>query len=160
MNRLSALGALLVLAAAPHAGSAQETLVIPPEVMEAIQSDVATIHMDLMQANIRLQAGQSGTFWAIYDEYLAEVKSLAAQRTELMKDFALAFDTMTNESAMEMGRRGLAIDAQRNEGVGKYFERIGREVGGMVAGQYLQIEARIQTIKDFRLELEVPIIGG
>jgi hypothetical protein len=128
--------------------------------MQAIQSDVATLHMDLMQANIMLQPGQAGPFWAIYDSYLSELKSLTAQRTELLKDFALAFDSMTDETATEMGKRALAFDAQRNELVGKYFGRIAEEVGGIAAGQFLQIEARIATIKDLRIELEVPIIGG
>ena len=33
-------------------------------------------------------------------------------------------------------------------------------LGGVVAGQFLQIENRINTLKDLRLELELPIIGG
>jgi hypothetical protein len=160
MKGIKTLAALLALAVLPATVSAQDTLVIPPEIMQAIQSDVATLHMDLMQANIMLQPGQAGPFWAIYDSYLSELKILTAQRTELLKDFALAFDTMTDEAATEMGKRALAFDAQRNELVGKYFGRIAEEVGGITAGQFLQIEARIATIKDLRIELDVPIIGG
>jgi len=160
MKGIKALAVLLTLATVPASVSAQQTLEIPPEVMDAIHSDVSTIHMDLMQANIVLQPGQAGPFWAIYDEYLGEMKALTTERTELLKDFALAFNTFTEENAVEMGRRALAFDARRNELTGKYFERIAAEVGGKAAGQFLQIEARILTIKDLRVELEVPIIGG
>jgi hypothetical protein len=113
-----------------------------------------------MQATITLEPGQSGAFWSIYDEYLAEVASLTAERTELVKDFALAFDTMDDETAEAMGRRALQYDARRHETIAKYFDRIADEMGGKVAGQFLQIENRIYTLKDLRLELEVPIIGG
>ena len=160
MKGIKAFAALLVMATIPASLSGQETLVIPPEIMEAIQSDVATIHMDLMQANIVLKEGQAGKFWPVYDEYLTELKTLAAERTDLVKDFALAFETMTDATAVDMGRRALAFDARRNELVAKYFERIAEEVGGIAAGQFLQIEARIWTIKDMRIAIEIPILGG
>jgi len=160
MKFIQACCVLLATALGSASLSAQETLEIPPEIMDAIQTDVATIHQELMQASIVLQPGQSGKFWAIYDEYLAEVRTLAAERTELIKDFALAFETMTDEMAVTMGKRAIAFDAQRHRLVSRYFDRIAGEVGGIAAGQFLQIEARIQTIKDLRLEMEVPIIGG
>jgi hypothetical protein len=160
MRGVKTFAVLLAMAVVPATVSAQEALEIPPEIMEAIQSDVATIHMDIMQATIRLQPGQAGTFWAVYDEYLAEMKTLTTERTELLTDFALAFEILTDQSATEMGKRALAFDARRNEMVGKYFGRIAEEVGGIAAGQFLQIESRIQTIKDFRIAIEVPIIGG
>ena len=159
MNHFKTFGLVAALVAAPLAVSAQDTLEIPPELMEAIQSDVATIHMSLMQANIVLRPGQSGPFWAIYDEYLAEVRTLAAERTELITDFAMAFETMTDEAAVTMGHRALDFDRRRQDLVSMYFDRIAGEVGGIAAGQFLQIETRIQTIKDLRIELEVPIIG-
>ena len=160
MKLAKALAVLLATVAGPAALSAQEVLTIPPEIMEAIQSDVATIHMDLMQASIVLKEGQAGKFWPIYDEYLGELKTLTAERTEVIKDFALAFGTMTDATAIEMGKRALAFDARRHDLTAKYFDRIAKEVGGIVAGQFLQIEARISTIKDLRVQLEVPIIGG
>jgi len=159
MKHIRTLALLAAFAAAPAVVSAQDTLEISPELMEAIQTDVATIHVALMQDNIVLQPGQAGTFWAVYDEYLAEVRELTAERAELIKDFAMAFDTMTDESATTMGRRAIEFDARRNALVSKYFERIASEIGGIVAGQFLQIENRIQTIKDLQVELEVPIIG-
>jgi len=160
MKLAKALPVLVAMVAGPATLSAQETLTIPPEIMDAIQSDVATIHMDLMQASIVLKEGQAGKFWPIYDEYLAELKTLTAERTEVIKDFALAFETMTDATAVEMGKRALAFDARRHDLTAKYFDRIAQDVGGIVAGQFLQIEARIATIKDLRIQLEVPLTGG
>jgi hypothetical protein len=61
MKGLKAWTVCLALVAGPATVAAQETLEIPPEIMEAIQSDVATIHMDLMQATIVLEEGQPGS---------------------------------------------------------------------------------------------------
>ena len=150
---------LVALVFAPVAVSAQQELEIPPEVMEAIRSDVATVHMDLMQSTLLLQPGQAGSFWSVYDEYLVEVQSLTQQRTELLRDFAAAFQDMDDEAAIQMGRRALEIDARRHQLLSDYFERIASQVSGVIAGQFLQIENRIATVKDLRLELEVPVIG-
>lgn len=159
MNAWKAMALLGGVLLSPVAMAGQETLEIPPEMMEAIQGDVATIHQDLMQGTIDLAPGEAGPFWAIYDDYLAEVRTLTAERAELVKDFALAFDTMTDEAAVEMGGRALDADQRRHDVLEQYFARISDELGGKVAGQFLQIESRIYTLKDLRLQLEVPIIG-
>ncbi len=149
---------LTVLAAAPAPLLAQQ-VEIPPEIMEALQKDVATLHQDIMQQTIVLEPGEAAPFWAIYDEYLGEIRSMAAERTELLADFADAFHGMTDEQAMQMGHRALEFDQRRHDVTSEYFDRIGDEVGGRVAGQFLQVESRIQMLKDLRLAIEVPIIG-
>ena len=45
MRLTKAVIAFLTVAAVPAGLPAQETLEIPPEIMEAIQTDVATIHL-------------------------------------------------------------------------------------------------------------------
>ena len=150
--------ALTVLGTAPASLLAQQ-VEIPPEIMEALEKDVATLHQDIMQQTIVLEPGEAAPFWAIYDEYLTEVRALTAQRTELLVDFADVFHGMTDDQAMEMGRRALDFDQRRHDLASEYFDRIGDEVGGRVAGQFLQVENRIQMLKDLRLAIEVPIIG-
>jgi hypothetical protein len=150
--------ALAVFGTAPVTLAAQQ-VEIPPEIMEALQKDVATLHQEVMQQTIVLEPGEAAPFWAIYDEYLGEIQTMAAERTELLADFADAFHGMTDEQAMAMGRRALDFDQRRHDVMAEYFERIGDEIGGRVAGQFLQVENRIQMLKDLRLAIEIPIIG-
>ena len=165
MNMWRSAGLLLLAVSALSVGatnlSAQEpaTIEIPPELMDALQQDIATLHQDVMQQSIQLEPGQAGAFWEIYDDYLDEVRALTAERTELLRDFALAYDTMSDDQARAMGRRALEFERRRHEAVEEYFVRIGDDVGGRAAGQFLQIEHRIQMLKDLRLAIEIPLIG-
>lgn len=159
MRALERLCLAFMLAATPAAAIAQDAVEIPPDIMEALQMDVSTIHMELTQANIRLQPAQSGPFWSIYGEYLGDVQSLTTERAELIRDFATAYGTMTDAQAVEVGHRVLAFNARRDDLVARYFDRIASEVSGLVAGQFLQIENRIWTLKDLRLQVEIPIVG-
>jgi len=154
--------AVLIAAALllPAAVGAQDNMEIPPEIMEAIQGDISTIHMDVMQATIRLEPGQAGSFWGIYDEYLGEVQGITAQLTELVRDLAIGFDTMTDASASDLGERWFDIESQRIGLLHEYFGKVSEDVGGVAAGQFLQIENRIHMLKDLRLAMEIPIIGG
>jgi hypothetical protein len=162
MNRLHAtLLAVTALAAFETTpGYAQAETEIPPEVMQMITGDISTIHMDVMQATIMLEPGQSGAFWTIYDEYLQGVAELTEQRTQLIRDYALQFDGMTTDAAGALGRRAIEVEERRLALLEQYFARIDDSLDGRVAAQFLQIENRIGTLKDLRLMMELPIIGG
>ena len=77
-------------------------------------------------------------------------------------DFVLCKETeiYPKQLMIDTGHLLAHFELAQQKAVAKYFERIGAEVSGKVAGQFLQIESRIATIKDLRVEMEVPIIGG
>ena len=102
MSSWKKIALVVAVASLPGALAAQETPEIPPEIMEALQKDVATLHQEVMQASVVLEPGETGPFWSIYDEYLGEIQSLTAERTTLLRDFAEAFETMSDDQAMEM----------------------------------------------------------
>jgi len=87
------------------------------------------------------------------------VLGLTAQRTELVRDIALAFEDMSDADAVALGRRALELDERRSQHLADYFDRIAEALGGRTAAQFLQIENRIATLKDLRLMMEIPIIG-
>ncbi len=160
MKNLVLVGLTWAALTLPGGAAAQETIEIPPEFMEALKADVSTVHMEVMQASIMLQPGQAGTFWGIYDEYLKELGSLTEGGATLLRDFAVAFETMTDDQAVDLGGRALDLKAGTLQLRRRYFERIASEVSGKAAGQFLQIENQLQTLLDLRVAMEVPIIGG
>lgn len=155
------VSAAIVAAAllAPAAGSAQEPSEIPPEFMEALQKDVATLRMDVMQSTIQLQAGEATTFWSIYEDFLGEMNDRVAARTELLRDYAVKYASLTNEQAIDMGKRAIDMEKERMDVISDYFDRISKEVSGLTAAQFYQIEQQTDMLMDLRLAMEVPIIG-
>jgi hypothetical protein len=144
---------------APRAGTAQEELEIPPEFMEALQKDVATLRMDAMQGTIQLQPGEASTFWTIYEEFLAEMNVRVAGRTELLRDYAVQYAGLTDEQAIAMGNRAIEMEMDRMGLISEYFQRISTEVSGVTAAQFYQIEQQTDLLINLRLAMEVPIIG-
>jgi hypothetical protein len=141
------------------AGTAQEELEIPPEFMEALQKDAATLRMDVMQGTIQLQPGEASTFWTIYEEFLAEMNIRVAGRTELLRDYAVQYAGLTDEQAIAMGERAIEMEMDRMALIAQYFDRIATEVSGVTAAQFYQIEQQTNMLIDLRLAMDVPIIG-
>jgi len=148
-------GALL----APVAGVAQQEMEMPPEFLEALQKDVATLRMDAMQKTIQLEPGEAPIFWIIYEQFLDELNGRIAGRAELLRDYIVNYAELTDEQAIVMGNRAITIEIDRLALVARYFDRISEELSGITAAQFYQIEQQTDMLIDLRLAMELPIIG-
>lgn len=153
----AALAVALIL---PATATAQQEMAyeeLPPEFIEALKKDAATLRMDIMQANIQLEPGEASTFWGIYEEYVDDLGTRVADRTELIRDYAAEYTELTDEQATELAGRALALERERLDLLNQYFDRIANEVGGIEAAQFYQIENRADMLIDLRLAMEIPI---
>ncbi len=159
MKRIVSAAMVTAALLAPMAGSAQQEMEIPPEFMEALQKDAATLRMDAMQSTIQLHAGEASAFWTIYEGFLGEMNDRVAARTELLRDYAVQYAELTNDQAIAMGKRAIEMEMDRMSLIALYFDRISNEVSGVTAAQFYQIEQQTDMLIDLRLAMEVPIIG-
>jgi len=157
---LFALVALSLLGGAPAPLAAQETIEIPPEFMEALRKDVRQMRTQAMQSAIVLEPGQSATFWPIYEEYQAELEEITQARTELIRDYAMMFETMSDDQAVDLGHRAMELRSEQMNLLRSYFDQIADDVSGTTAGQFYQVENQVQMLIDLQLAMEIPIIGG
>jgi hypothetical protein len=162
VKRFKWIAVAAAIVAAPVGALGQQTMdvEIPPEFMAALQKDLTTLRMDAMQTTIQLEPGTASTFWGIYEEYLVELEDVTAGRAELLKDYALQYETLSDDQIMTLGRRAIGQRMDHAALISRYFERIGDEVGGRAAGQFYQIENQVQMLIDLRLAMEIPIIEG
>lgn len=161
MKRLIlSLVALGLIGFAPDRLAAQETLEIPPEFMEALKKDVRQMRTQAMQSAIILEPGQATTFWPIYEEYQAELEGITQARTELIRDYAMMFETMSDDQAVDLGHRAMELRGNQMDLLRRYFDRIAEDVSGTTAGQFYQVESQVQMLIDLQLAMEIPVIGG
>jgi hypothetical protein len=159
MQRFVRAGLFAAALLVPVAGAAQEEIEIPPEFLEALQHDAATLRLDVMQGNIQLQPGEAPVFWTIYEQFLEDLNSRIAGRAELLRDYVTQYTELTEEQAIVMGNRAIAIEIDRIALIARYFDRVAQEVSGIAAAQFYQIEQQTDILIDLRLATELPIIG-
>ncbi len=112
-NAFLALVAIALIGSGPDRLAAQQEIEIPPEFMEALRKDVRQMRTQAMQSAIILQPGQATTFWPIYEEYQAELEEITQTGTELLRDYAVMFETMSDDQAVDLGHRAMELRGEQ-----------------------------------------------
>jgi len=67
---------------------------------------------------------------------------------------------MTDEKADQLIKNAMAYQKQRDELLGKYYERIKQELGAVTAARFVQVEHQLLTIIDLRIASSLPVVGS
>ena len=71
---------------------------------EVLNADKKAIVADTME----LSETESAPFWALYNEYNAELYKVHTKRVNIIKDYAANYETLTNEKADELWKATMA----------------------------------------------------
>jgi len=75
-------------------------------------------------------------------------------------EYSRSYNTMTDEKADQLIKNAMAYQKQRDELLGKYYERIKQELGAVTAARFVQVEHQLLTIIDLRIASSLPVVGS
>ena len=70
-------------------------------------------------------------FWPIYRDYDVELNKLNDLRVANIKEYARTYTEMTDAKADELIKDAMTFQKQRDELLGKYYERVKQELGAI-----------------------------
>jgi|SRR5215469_4863544 len=129
------------------------------EYVELLRTDVRQQKAEIMGAVMLLSADDATKFWPIYSEYDAELSKLNDQRVENIKEYAQAYDQMTDEKADELIQKSLAYQKQRGELLAKTYDRVKQALGAVTAARFAQVEHQLLLIIDLRIASSLPVVS-
>jgi len=127
--------------------------------VDLMRRDVRQQKAEIMGAVMVLSAEDAAKFWPIYSEYDAELTKLNDQRVENIKEYARAYDQMTDEKADELVQKSLAYQNQRAELLAKTYGRVKEAVGAVTAARFIQVEHQLLLIIDLQIVSSLPVVG-
>jgi hypothetical protein len=127
--------------------------------IDLLRKDVRQEKAEIMGAVMVLGADDAAKFWPIYSEYDAELTKLNDQRVANIKEYAQAYDKMTDEKADDLIHKSLAYQNQRAELLAKTYERIKQAVGAITAARFAQVEHQLLLIIDLQIASSLPVVG-
>jgi len=127
--------------------------------IDLLRKDVRQAKAEIMGSVMVLSADDAAKFWPIYNEYDAELARLNDQRVQNIKEYARAFDQMTNEKADELIQKSLAYQNQRANLLAKTYERVKQAVGAITAARFAQVENRLLLIIDLQIVSALPVVS-
>ena len=129
------------------------------EYVDLLRTDVRQQKAEIMGAVMLLSADDATKFWPIYSDYDAELSKLNDQRLANIKEYAQAYDQMTDDKADELVQKSLAFQKQRAELLAKTYDRVKQALGGVTAARFAQVEQQLLLLIDLRIVSSLPVVS-
>ncbi len=125
-----------------------------------MRRDVRQEKSEIMGSVMVLNAQDAAKFWPIYSAYDAELTKLNDQRVENIKEYARAYNDMTDVKADELIQKSLAYQKQRAELLAKTYDQIKEALGAITAARFAQVEHQLLLLIDLQIAAALPIVGS
>jgi len=146
------LAALMLLAlAAPVMASTND-------LVELMRSDLRTDKRMIVTKAMQMDEASSAKFWPVYSEYETELTKLNDQRVTMIKDYAAAYNSMTDESAKDLIKRGFKLQESRTSLLKKYVSKMSKAVDVKTAARWAQVEHALDSAIDLQIASELPLL--
>lgn len=127
--------------------------------LELLRSDLRTQRSALMTAAMDLKDNQADPFWKIYREYDFEMTKIGDKSLALLKEYAAVYEKITDEQADKIMTQAFKNQELRLDLRNKYYKKIKKELGGIVAARFAQVDKQISDLIEVQIAAELPLIG-
>ena len=125
---------------------------------ELSRATVETERDNIVSRSLRLSEKVGGKFWPLYREYQAEKDKIVIDVEAILERFRIEFDTMSNERARDLLEQYQKTDNQRLKLRNSYLKKFGKILSGRKLVRFFQIDNKLDTIIDYDLAKNVPLI--
>jgi len=146
---------LVVVLAQVFSVSAQEK---PADNMQVVLEKIRADKKLLVAENMQLTEAESKAFWPVYDQYQNELFLLRTRTAKLIKDYAEAYDKMTNDTAKKLLDELVSIEALGPKLRQAYLPKFRKVLPETKVVRYYQIENKINAALMYELAANIPLM--
>jgi len=130
------------------------------EYIKLLREDVSSQKAKLVGQVMQFDAEDAAKFWPIYRDYDAALQKVNDLRVANIVEYSRSYTNMTDAKADELIKNAMTFQKQRDELLGKYYERVKQELGAVTAARFVQVEHQLLTIIDLKVTSSLPVIGS
>ena len=123
-------------------------------VLEKIQADKKL----LVAENMQLTEAEAKAFWPVYNQYQDELFLLRKRTVKLIKDYADAYENMTNDTAKKLLDELMTIEALGPKLRQAYLPKFRKVLPEARVVRYYQIESKINAALMYELAADIPLM--
>ncbi len=128
------------------------------DTFEMIRSVVALERKAVVADALELTGEESAPFWAIYNNYSADIQAVRGRTVKLITDYAAGYRSMTDELARDMVDEYLDIEGEIVKVRTRYVRRFDDVLPPIKLARFYQIENKLDVIAKLALVEEIPLI--
>lgn len=129
------------------------------EDVEVLQSVYGKSKSDLVKEYMNLSDTQLTAFTKVYDTYETERKALGQSNFQLINDYAVNYQTLTDEKADELAKGTLKNHIAYEKLYSKTYGHTKKAIGAINAAKFIQLEVYLQTVIRAEILESIPFIG-
>jgi len=130
----------------------------PADNMDILRQSIQADKKLLVAENMQLTEGEAKAFWPVYESYQNELFLLQSRSIKLIKDFAGAYDKMTDTDAKKLLDEYLTIEGLRLKVRQAYLPKFRKVLPEKKVARYYQIENKIHAVLSYELAKEIPLV--
>jgi len=130
----------------------------PTDNMQILLEKIRADKKLLVAENMKLTEAEAKAFWPVYDQYQDELFLLRTRTVKLIKDFADAYEKMTDETAKKLMDEYMAIEALGPKLRQAYLPKFRKVLPETKVVRYYQIENKIQAVLLYELASNIPLV--
>jgi hypothetical protein len=141
---------MLVVMAAPAMASR--------DLIELMRSDLRTEKRAIITQAMQLSEAQADKFWPVYSDYETELTKINDERVTLIKDYGASYNSMTDQTAKDLIKRGFKLQEARTSLLKKYVSKMAKAVDVKSAARWAQVEHAVDSAIDLQIASELPLV--
>jgi hypothetical protein len=130
----------------------------PADNMQILREKIHADKKLLVAENMQLTEAEAKVFWPVYDQYQEELFLLRARTVKLIKDYADAYEKMTNDKAKKLLDELMIIETLGPKLRQTYLPKFRKVLPEAKVARYYQIENKIQAGLMYELAENIPLM--
>jgi len=133
-------------------------VVVAEEKLDAAMEAIKIQRKAYIEKAMELSPQEKEAFWALYDEYHADLSVVRDKLFRLVADFVEKQGYLTDEEALNMLSENLKIEAEEGKLVHVYLAKFKKILPGRKVLRLYQLETRFDTAALSALQQQIPVI--
>ena len=130
----------------------------PSDNMQIVREKVRADKKLLVAENMQLTEAEAKAFWPVYDQYQDELFLLRTRTAKLIKDFADAYEKMSNDTAKKLLDEYMTIESLGLKLRQAYLPKFRKVLPEVKVVRYYQIENKIQAALLYEFAAKIPLM--
>ena len=130
----------------------------PADNMQIVREKVRADKKLFVAANMELTESESKGFWPLYERYQKDLEKLGERTLDLIKNYAMNFENMSDEAAKKMLDEWLALEMERQKMREAYLPKFREVLPERKVARYYQLENKILAVVNYELAAQIPLV--
>ena len=157
-NRKRAVLVVMVLAVFVIAVATALAQDAPADNMQIVLEKVRADKKLLVAENMQLNEAEAKAFWPVYERYQDELFLLRIRTVKLIKDYADAYEKMTNDMANKLLDEYMTIEKLGLKLRQAYLPKFRKVLSPVKTARYYQLENKIHAAVMYELASNIPLM--